>query len=182
MKISHILSLIRIPLGLGALFVMKKGLVEMHLLFLVLGIITDSLDGLVARKRGEVSKLGSLLDKGSDQIFELLLGLSLWLYASLPAYYLFALTIRAVFSIHHLYMRYRNFEEDFNKREVKVSSVLSLSVFFFYSIAIASVSLSPALSRGLMEIALPYVLFPIGALMEGINLLKLFPQLVGSNE
>lgn len=180
MKISHFLSLVRIPLGLAAIATMARGLVEGYLVLFVLGVISDSLDGFVARKRDESSKWGSFLDKISDQFFEFFLGLSLWLFATLPTYYIIPLSLRACLSAYDLWQRHRSplneAQENFNKKEVRLSSVLSLTVFFFYALALAGQYQAPSLSRGLMEIALPYVLLPLGALMEGINLIKLFPK------
>lgn len=180
MYISNFLSLSRIFLGVLAIGAMAKNSPEGYLVLFILGIMTDSLDGPIARRTGTTSKLGSFLDKFSDQFFEFFLALSLWLFATLPTYYFFVLALRTALSSYHLYLRHRPQEgqnlNEFEGKEVRLSSVLSLSVFFFYALALAGEHQAASLSRGLIEIALPYVLLPLGAMMEGMNLLKLFPQ------
>ncbi len=154
------------------------------LVLFLLGILSDALDGPIARKMNQTSLFGRSLDKLSDQFFEVFLAAGLWFYSSFPSYYFIVLLVRVLVTLPVLrneFKRAKNQNANIqSKREIKVSSVLSLSVFFFYALAMASQQEAPALAQGLLVIALPYVLLPLGALMEGINILKFFPQLVRS--
>ncbi|MBI3323637.1 MAG: CDP-alcohol phosphatidyltransferase family protein [Candidatus Omnitrophica bacterium] len=51
----------------------------------VVGVITDAVDGYVARAEGQASRLGAILDPAADKLFLVTAFLSLSLISSLPA-------------------------------------------------------------------------------------------------
>ena len=66
-SLSNMLSIIRAPLAL--LFLQENSF--LRLLAIILAMITDSIDGFVARKRNTVSKFGAMLDPAMDKFFVL---------------------------------------------------------------------------------------------------------------
>ena len=93
MNIATTLTLSRLIIfaPLGALFV-YLGNWTLAAVMIIIGLITDVLDGYFARKRNEVTRLGSALDGASDKIFFFLVIMALFLRYDLPAYYLLILT------------------------------------------------------------------------------------------
>ena len=66
---SNILSLIRLALvGPTVYYLLRDDGAEKALLVIGLGMTTDAIDGPLARRRGEVSELGKLLDPIADKL------------------------------------------------------------------------------------------------------------------
>ena len=93
MNIATTLTLSRLVIfaPLGAIFV-YLGNWTLALTMIIIGLITDVLDGYFARKRNEVTRLGSALDGISDKFFFFLVIMALFFRYELPAYYLLILT------------------------------------------------------------------------------------------
>ena len=69
LTVPNILSLIRLALVPVLLVLLLEGLDALALLLLVVAGITDYLDGLLARRLNQVSRLGQLLDPAADRLF-----------------------------------------------------------------------------------------------------------------
>lgn len=74
--LANWITLSRFPLLLGIIFILYHGsptlrLVGVALLFV--GLMLDTVDGVVARRRGETSLFGSVLDIAADRTYELVL-------------------------------------------------------------------------------------------------------------
>lgn len=66
---SNILSIVRIVLvGPTVYYLLRPGHGRRALLLLAVGMATDAVDGPLARRRGEVSELGKLLDPIADKL------------------------------------------------------------------------------------------------------------------
>lgn len=65
MSLSNSLSFIRAPLAL--LFLQEN--TTLRLIAILLAMLTDSIDGFVARKSKSVSKFGAILDPSMDKLF-----------------------------------------------------------------------------------------------------------------
>ncbi len=87
---SNVLSLLRIPLAF--VFLSPHPLVRATTL--VLAMITDCLDGYLARRSGKVTQLGAFLDPFTDKFFVLFVGSVLLHEQSLKSWQLIALISR----------------------------------------------------------------------------------------
>lgn len=79
LTIPNVLSVVRLALIPVFLVLLLEGQDALALATLVLSSVTDYLDGILARKLGQVSRLGQLLDPAADRIFifATLIGLAL---------------------------------------------------------------------------------------------------------
>ena len=77
--IPNLLSFIRLGLVPVFLYLIIEGEDALALLVLVISSVTDFLDGVLARRLGQVTRLGQLLDPAADRlfIFATLLGLAM---------------------------------------------------------------------------------------------------------
>ena len=91
MKETNIFRLLNIPssitllgllLGLAAVFAVLRGMPELAIIFLYLGVWCDRLDGLVARKIHQTSDFGAELDNLSDAI----------VFGAAPALFIYCVT------------------------------------------------------------------------------------------
>ena len=97
MNIADKLSLSRIPLTLLFLIFNQNKIVSIIILFLV--ILTDILDGYMARKNKISSKFGALIDPLADKVF-VVSALLLFLYLNkITLLEFFILVIRDIYSI-----------------------------------------------------------------------------------
>tara|TARA_B100000965_G_scaffold390909_1_gene398407 strand:+ start:826 stop:1395 length:570 start_codon:yes stop_codon:yes gene_type:complete len=76
-KIINGLTLFRILLGLPVIFMLNKGNNDIFVLLILIGGLTDFLDGYFARKYNHQSVFGAKLDPLADKI--LILGPMIWL-------------------------------------------------------------------------------------------------------
>ena len=67
--VPNILSMFRLGLVPVLLVLLLEGMDALALLLLVVAGITDYLDGLLARRLNQVSRLGQLLDPAADRLF-----------------------------------------------------------------------------------------------------------------
>jgi cardiolipin synthase (CMP-forming) len=79
LTVPNVLSVVRLALIPVFLVLLLEGQDALALATLVLSSVTDYLDGILARKLGQVSRLGQLLDPAADRIFifATLIGLAL---------------------------------------------------------------------------------------------------------
>jgi len=73
---ANLITLLRFPLlfiYVGLLYTQKPTVIFWCVPFIILIIMMDSFDGLIARARGEVRLLGSTLDIAVDRAFEIIL-------------------------------------------------------------------------------------------------------------
>ncbi|MCR9205506.1 MAG: CDP-alcohol phosphatidyltransferase family protein [Halobacteriovoraceae bacterium] len=176
MNIANLISLSRIVFGFLGIVALLKDQPLLFLLFLLVGVISDFLDGKVAKWQKTNSGRGKLLDLFCDQIFEGTLAIGLFCIHELPLYYFLILLLRIGVSIGILLKNLDEFKKSPGKMELRIHSLLTLVVLFFFGFALAIKSDAPPLAEGLLKIALPFVLMPIAALMEGMTSMKLISQ------
>lgn len=85
--VPNILSLARIALVFVPAYLISLQKPEYKIYVLVtifLGIATDILDGYLARKLGQVSDLGKILDPAADKLCTVILVIALHLYSDFP--------------------------------------------------------------------------------------------------
>ena len=92
-KPANLLSLARIPLAIAFPFAPSTGVA---LAILVAGGMTDVLDGWVARRRGEATALGAIVDPIADKVFAATIVATLVLRHLLPPWGIAALLAREI--------------------------------------------------------------------------------------
>ncbi|MCD4847100.1 MAG: CDP-alcohol phosphatidyltransferase family protein [Candidatus Aegiribacteria sp.] len=83
-NLPNIISLSRIPMGFGACFFLASRAIIPTSIILIVGIFSDFLDGIIARRTDSISDWGKIFDPLADKIamtaFIITLGFgSLWL-------------------------------------------------------------------------------------------------------
>src|SRR3989338_1146930 len=81
MNIAHLVTLFRIvalPVIIVLLLIHSYGASIAAMILLLLALLSDRLDGYIARKREEVTKIGSFLDPFADKL--LVMGLLLFFF------------------------------------------------------------------------------------------------------
>ncbi len=81
---SNLLSLLRMSLTVPIYGALKRHNLFAFVGLLLFGVVTDFLDGLVARKRNEISELGKILDPLADKVIIALSSLALMSDYGLP--------------------------------------------------------------------------------------------------
>ena len=94
-SLPNLLSLSRIPLAFLIIAPLKP---EWKYLFCGLAILSDFLDGYLAKKFNQTSKFGAILDPATDKIFVLTIVIASFVQLSLPIYWIFLIFIRDIFS------------------------------------------------------------------------------------
>lgn len=77
-------TLIRIPLALACVILIKYGLKTPAGTMIILALLSDMADGWIARRYGVSSALGAILDPITDKIFIGTVFIALWWYNHLP--------------------------------------------------------------------------------------------------
>ena len=156
---------------------MSAAILNGHFLWVIPGIIlasiTDILDGYVARKMGLASERGRHLDRLCDQVLEFFLALSFFIVDAIPRWYFVVVVLRCFLQIGTSPFFFKSMvraELERLYRRDKVGSAMTLVVFFFVALAYGLESEAGPLSKGLVEIALPFVLFPLSGVLEVLNL------------
>lgn len=99
LTVPNILSISRIPILFICIYFMKEGKENLVLFFLFIALITDALDGFLARRTRTESNLGRILDHVIDKIFFNTLCFSLYFYKDLPLFFALFLLIRDLTSL-----------------------------------------------------------------------------------
>lgn len=93
-QISNILSLIRIPLSVPLVWAIFSGNIFWIFTIYIIALITDFLDGFLARKLNQTSELGKMLDPLGDKVFTGTAVVALFLTGALPLWFLIALVAK----------------------------------------------------------------------------------------
>ena len=97
-NIPNILSLSRIFLAIMFAFLLFDSKVMIAVIFLILASLTDLFDGYLARRLGQVSRTGAILDQISDKLSMLIITIAIFSVLKVPGY-IFLILIRDFFSI-----------------------------------------------------------------------------------
>jgi len=103
--ISNIISIIRAALVIPIIYSLKEGRGNVALLFIIIAIISDMLDGWLARISKEITELGKILDPVADKI--VIFGVMLYLFLADLAplnYFIFLLIRDITISLLGVYM------------------------------------------------------------------------------
>jgi cardiolipin synthase len=94
--IPNSLSVLRIVLLIPLVYFIKNIDIINTVVFSLLIIVTDYLDGFLARRWNVISKTGKILDPVADKICITTVGVALTVYRGFPLYLLIALILRDV--------------------------------------------------------------------------------------
>jgi cardiolipin synthase (CMP-forming) len=89
--IPNILSLSRVPLSLLSVILLLDKQYILAITTLVVMALTDFFDGYLARKMGQTTKIGEMLDQLSDKLSILVIVLTLFFALKIPPYVLLIL-------------------------------------------------------------------------------------------
>ena len=84
---ANAVTLSRVPLALISISFLVAGARAPALVFMVIALLTDSIDGTVARWSGVVSDWGKVLDPLGDKLVVVILGLTLVLIDRMPVWF-----------------------------------------------------------------------------------------------
>lgn len=91
---ANIVSIFRVPLAVAACFSLWNGHSDYTLLFVVLAILSDAVDGKLARITGTVSDWGKILDPLADKIALAVFAVTMLLMNLLPLWVFVVLAVR----------------------------------------------------------------------------------------
>lgn len=100
-NLPNAISASRLPLGIIALMVL--GTYHIYTV-IIAALVTDYLDGKVARKLNRSSKLGAIIDPLFDKIFVLIVFFGLIFHYNLPFYWAGFFFARDIFSISSMFV------------------------------------------------------------------------------
>ncbi len=163
MNLANGVSLIRLPLSLLGVFFFAGGEPLLSLLFLLLSGVSDILDGWAARKFGS-HRMGSFIDRACDLFSEFTFTLSFYVFGNLPWWLTFMIFLRVFiesFSLSHW------------RGVFQFKSAMTWLVFFFFLFKDILLREAPPLGRGMSEIALPFIFYPLATFLEFLNLKSL---------
>jgi CDP-diacylglycerol--glycerol-3-phosphate 3-phosphatidyltransferase len=109
--VANLLSLVRLfllPPILACLLVNRPEYNILALALVIVGAITDALDGIVARARNEISQLGKIIDPVADKLFTGALGLFLVVLRGLPAWFVVLYLARDIIILTISYLLFLN--------------------------------------------------------------------------
>lgn len=92
--ISNMLSMARMVLVLPMAYVLWNGYTEWTLAVFALAIVTDLLDGYLARKLNQMSDWGKILDPVADKVFVATVAILLVLRGDIPTWFLAVILVR----------------------------------------------------------------------------------------
>lgn len=95
--VSNMLSMARILLVVPMAYVLWHGYVEWTLAVFALAIVTDLLDGYLARKLNQISDWGKIIDPIADKIFVATVAVILVLRGDIPLWFVLAILLRDAF-------------------------------------------------------------------------------------
>lgn len=92
--LSNVISIIRAFLSVPIIYFLKKGRGDIAFIFIVIAIVSDSLDGWLARISNEITDLGKILDPFADKVVIFSVMLFLLQSDRLPLGYFLLLAVR----------------------------------------------------------------------------------------
>jgi len=95
--ISNILSLSRIFLAIPIFIFISKSETVFLLLFILIAIITDFLDGFFARKFNQITELGKILDPFADKVCTTTGFIALTIFQGFPLWITIVIILRDIF-------------------------------------------------------------------------------------
>ncbi|MFC1691419.1 CDP-alcohol phosphatidyltransferase family protein [Nanoarchaeota archaeon] len=113
-NMPNTISLLRIPLAFLVILFFQSPL---RYLFFILGIFFDFLDGYLARKLKQITKLGGIIDPLTDKVFALTIFLFGFALLKLPSYYLLFFFLRDIFTVSAVLFLYLT--KQYKKLEIK---------------------------------------------------------------
>lgn len=85
--LPNFLSIIRLFLSIPAFYYTYHGQGDLAILIICLGLLTDYLDGYLARKHDLQTKFGLIIDPLSDKIFFISVAIAMLLAGSMPVWF-----------------------------------------------------------------------------------------------
>ena len=183
--VPNILSFLRLGLTFVIILLLKNYLYLYAFLLFLTAAVTDLLDGYLAEKLNQKTRIGAWLDVLADSVLNLSLVIYFYLYKDVPAYYLIILCMRVGLQIFSSLLKYQREliqikAGKYNRWEPgMVFFVLFFLFLKLYLAKGAQVSGSPILV-GIENIILPYVFMPLSALtnlMASIRFLMIRSEL-----
>ena len=92
--LSNIISIIRAVLTFPILYFLKEGRGDIALIFIIIAILSDGLDGWLARISNEITDIGKVLDPFADKVVIFSVMLYLMITDKMPVFYFLILAIR----------------------------------------------------------------------------------------
>lgn len=92
--ISNMLSIARMVLVVPMAYTLWHGYTEWTLALFALAVVTDLLDGYVARKLNQISDWGKILDPVADKVFVATVALLLVVRGDIPLWFLASILVR----------------------------------------------------------------------------------------
>lgn len=86
--LPNLLSIVRALLALPAVFAIWAGMDGAAVAVLAVALLTDGLDGALARRWNASSELGRILDPLADKVLAAAVALALWAWRGLPVWFL----------------------------------------------------------------------------------------------
>lgn len=104
--LSNFLSFLRILFVFPAVYFISTDRNDWLIALTIVGIITDWADGFFARKLGQISDMGKILDPLADKIFMGSLVITLYFYQGFPLWLTLFIVLRDVFIIVGAFLIY----------------------------------------------------------------------------
>lgn len=127
LNFSNILTISRLPISI-LIIVFYQNWIKIPLILLF--ILTDVLDGIIARRRNQNTEFGALLDPTVDKISISLLFIFIIPKIGLSVGFIFLFFVRTIFEILGLLMLYYNGFEQFDDLKSKKSGKLTTNLQF----------------------------------------------------
>ncbi len=131
-SVPNLLSLSRLPILLITIYFIKINQNILVITFLLVAVITDILDGYMARRRGEETILGRILDHLIDKIFFNSISFALYLYRDLPLFFVIILFIRDLVSLFFGYIIWKRGKVIGSNLSGKLAGFSLSLLFIFY--------------------------------------------------
>ncbi len=148
--LPNLLSIIRIGLAPLIYFTIRAGSLEILAFLTTAAIITDFLDGFLARRLGGVSSAGKLLDPIADKLCVFSAALASTIYLNMPVLLFFAVVLRdlAILVVGILIIRRRGVIPVSNRigkiAAFAISAALVVFIFEIQSLYLGAIVLSCA--------------------------------------
>jgi phosphatidylglycerophosphate synthase len=138
-SLSNFISLLRFPLAF--LFLYQNTLIRLS--SIILAVITDGLDGYLARKNKTISKLGTILDPLMDKFFVYFVLSVLYLENQIYLWQILAVISRDLaLCIYGFYMLFRGKWRQINFHAIKWGKVTTIMQFILLTLSIFSIHFS----------------------------------------